>query len=882
MTLRYFPSGAALALGSLALGSLASGGLLSGGLAYGQTFTEVPSVSQLMGSRYTAFADFDGDGDLDLFVGTGGVHEPEARLYFNDGTGHLERGACEALPVFYLNAFAIGDLDGDGDLDLLANHRVGGSFYDERTDAYLNDGAGAFAPRATGLARVGYDRFDLADVDGDGDLDLLTVGGQDPELHLNDGTGAFGAPPANPFRLEYSRYRYAEFADLDGDGDADVIASDAGQYRADCLVYRNDGAGAFTLEQTHPAETDAWSPIVRAADVDGDGRLDLVTLAEGIGDYAFAYFRKGAGPHEYSAAVSLGAGGDYVGDYELVDLTGDGAPDLIALVEINGRLITRVFANDGRGGFAEELPPAFADMRPEAVRCADVDGDGRADALVSGRYGDYDVELRLYRGRGDGTFAREPGLPLRAVSGGGRALALADVDGDGREDLFAFGHFDHDDDWDQSVSAAGQLYRNDGRGGYTAAAEGFDVPAGGHNWASLGDLDGDGDADLVHGGNDRTSVGLWTNNGWGDFARAYGAGLPRADDVPHALLDVDGDGDLDVAVAGVERHWVAGVLGRFHLNDGTGDFTPAVDSFIVPVTGGDMAFADVDGDGDADLLVVGRPQTRADSVPQVYRNLGGGRFVPDDDFPYDAYARALHLGDVDGDGDVDLLTTSPLTGAAYRGAAVRLLLNDGAGGFRQNVQTPFPQLSDCAAGLGDVDGDGDLDVVLTGRDGDRVPVTLLYHNDGAGGFTEVPNAPFIGLYDAYVAFTDQDGDGDLDILLTGRSSACETAVRLYRNEGAASPVDDPAPRPTLEVEVAPNPVAGGYLRVRAAVSAPGAESPGTYVIHDAVGREIARGALSSAGTAAVSVADWPPGVYAATVRVGQRRGHCAVVVAARR
>jgi hypothetical protein len=312
-------------------------------------------------SEDVSIADFDGDGRLDLII----VQEDDVKFgrsavqeYYAGGadgrfTRLIEMSADPAgppvtggLPDMETNAVAHGDVDGDGDLDLI----LGGSGQDR---VLINDGGGVFtdetAARAPGEDRVTQDA-EFVDVDADGDLDVVLGQEGGWGLWLNDGTGRFADASdrlPDPGNVEARKVRAA---DVDGDGDVDLFfAHVAWQGRAgqDRMVL-NDGTGRFAMSGAVPAEqgTTVDGAFV---DLDGDGDLDLI--------------RADLGP-------------------------------------------VAVWENDGRGGFTDSTARHFANpvVGPNvALEVADFDGDGIVDLYV-GRLkaaggGMPDVVDRLFLGR---------------------------------------------------------------------------------------------------------------------------------------------------------------------------------------------------------------------------------------------------------------------------------------------------------------------------------------------------------------------------------------------------------------------------------------------------------------------------------------------------
>lgn len=355
-------------------------------------------------------------------------------------------------------AVALGDVDGDGDLDAFSVNRFYfGTEPDIGSRVYLNDGAAVFTDSGQRIGSNGGWDIDLGDVDRDGDLDAFVSRYGPNRLYLNDGTGVF---TDSGQLIGDSTTRGAELGDLDGDGDLDAFVANEGAN----IVWENDGTGVFTATQSL---TEHDSRDVALGDLDGDGDLD-----------AF-----------------------------VANSTGERRDNTIS--EPN-----RIWLNDGQGSFTDSgqnfgLPLT---TRSFMAILGDVDGDGDLDAWTGGR----DFGNRLYFNDGAGVFTA--GRQLFHASGiqYGRlteAGVFGDFDADGDLDLL---------DAQRYADAPSLLWTNNGPGDFRPFTPSVIPATGNGRYvadAAAGDLDGDGDLDVYFAGGgtwpqliELSTSNVWTNN----------------------------------------------------------------------------------------------------------------------------------------------------------------------------------------------------------------------------------------------------------------------------------------------------------------------------------------------------------------------------------
>ncbi|WP_179019136.1 T9SS type A sorting domain-containing protein [Winogradskyella forsetii] len=254
-----------------------------------------------------------------------------------------------------------------------------------------------------------------------------------------------------------------------------------------------------------------------------------------------------------------------------------------------------------------------------------------------------------------------------------------------------------------------------------------------------------------------------------------------------AFADIDGDGDEDVLITGQIRN-SSQYAAKLYTNDGNGNFSEVLNAPFEGVRDSSVGFADIDGDNDQDLIITG--EIRDDSAPvgnhsvisKLYLNDGNGNFsvVPNTPF-IGVRESSVSFADVDGDTDIEVLisgSTKPI-GIGPNNPSVKLYFNDGQGNFTL-TDWDFTQVRESSSDFADVDSDGDMDLYITGETITNTIVGTIYLNDGNGNFSY---SQFLeeGI-NGSVAFSDIDGDTDYDILITGSDDFGRNA-KLFKNDG---------------------------------------------------------------------------------------------------
>ncbi|MEY4830144.1 MAG: hypothetical protein RLZZ562_1940 [Planctomycetota bacterium] len=653
--------------------------LRTGSLQFAASTAATASIASFR-NRAAAMADFDGDGDLDIAMARDGIN----RLYANNGNGTFVDATSTAFGFSIAGSESVvaSDLDADGDVDLVFGN-VGAA------DVLMaNDGTGRFVARPTALPNNGGSNgLALIDANGDGHRDLVRGGNAvSAELLLNNGLGVFG--PAAPLPTVPGATLAIVTGDIDNDGDLDLLLpKDSGG----CGLLRNLGNGAFA-DATSLLPTGLPRPTKAALfDLDQDGDLDIAisttsrtvllqndptrfvdvsSRLPGSDGAAFGIHAADAdGDGDNDLFVSSGRLQLYVnerGGREFVDATGsriDYVQPCSRLVDIDNDgdldLLTAPFSNpawgivhvnDGKGTFRDETSARWNPTGTQRTFYAFAVGDVDRD-------GDQDIVLgqsgqdRLYLNDGSGRFVDATATHLPVDADRTTSLALADLDNDGDLDIAA-----------ANSLQANRVWRNDGTGRFATAANTMPNDAFWSQGIAAVDVDGDLDLDLIVADwNTQTGTQprLYLNSGAATFVDATAGRLTagRANDGGVASADIDRDGDMDVVA-----------LGGLYVNDGTGTFVDETTARMPGTVGLEPRFADFDGDGDLDLI----------GYQTLFLNDGTGRFVDDSkSFAGSGFGGAVPrpyaIGDVDRDGDADVVGSYDVFANLHRHLSSRLL-----------------------------------------------------------------------------------------------------------------------------------------------------------------------------------------------------------------
>ncbi|MBL7903378.1 MAG: VCBS repeat-containing protein [Bacteroidales bacterium] len=545
-----------------------------------------------------------------------------------------------------------------------------------------------------------------ADIDGDGDPDLVTGGLNNLQWQKNLGDGTFRNYLITP---DYNDVRALHVCDFDGDNDMDILASSYTNNRI--VLLQNNGNQVFT--EFILSNSAGGTEFIDVADMDNDGDPDIVGAAF---DTDLVYLLTNNGGNNFTQ-TTLASGLDGAYAVSIADFDNNGFADIAAAAYSGNSIV--YLQNSGNGTFLTQTLTS-TQTNPYSLSISDLDNDGDADLLYTSA-------------AGYGWFSNNAGTLTQNIltTGAGiRELIAADLDNDGHKDLVVA---DYDEDkiiWRKNNG--NQTF------GYNTYID-FLV-----DYASMlqtGDFNNDGFTDIVSGSS--FDLKYHRNSATQSFTNLR---IERylGDAAASCTGDFDGDGDNDVIAVGSMR-----IL--FIRNDGDGIFnTNYVTPTNVSMSCNDIHAADMDGDGDTDAVFT----ADAYGYPGLswIENLGGGEFDIRTVYGL-SEAQGVFPVDFDFDGDMDVVATT------LDGHNVHWYENNGNEDFTQHlVSGNYYYPLDVAAF--DYENDGLMDVVVAyGGSTDKV---VLHRNQDNGFVNWVVNSNAYGANS--VAVMDMDGDGDIDIL----------------------------------------------------------------------------------------------------------------------
>jgi len=697
--------------------------------------------------------DIDGDGDIDLIGANDQLpgEENSSIVWWSNDDGEGTDWTQRTIVAQFNGARTIRavDIDLDGDLDVLA---AGLSADAVRWWENVNGDGLIWATRTVVAGLDGAITVFPGDIDGDGDIDIASgasfAGGV--RWHENlDGAGQSWA--VQTINFSYDTPRAVNIADIDGDGDADVLATS--ELEDEVTWWENlDGVGILWQERSIDTFVEGPNSL-RTGDIDSDGDLD-VAVAGGLSDAVY-WFENVGGDGLLWNLRTVDDTLNFPNSIEIADMDADGDLDLLGTDALND--FVRWWENvDGGGTEWTDRTVENTFDGASAVVAADFNGDGVVDLAGAAAVGFDIVWWRNGAIHREASFADE--IIISDVVSEAHEVFPVDVNSDGKNDLIVASGADNTVYWYETGNLNPLSYTERIVTNVADGATGV--------WAD--DIDGDGDIDVLTASVQDDSL-RWHENNGGDppvfFRRDLSTLATGA--VSITAGDLDADGDLDI---------VGGSRGddtiRWFENSGT---DPAVFNELTVSTSADsvrsVRVADVNGDGHLDILSA----SRNDDTVRWHENSGSQPPLFTDRVISNTVvgARAVTAADLDRDGDLDIIAAADLGNEV-------VWFENGGGANPTFLQRALPGVVFGAISVDakDIDTDGDIDIVAAARDEGTL---YLFENIGTTPPTFVRSTVQEGLSLIQSAIaTDLNGDSDLDLVATTLS---EYRIGFYENCG---------------------------------------------------------------------------------------------------
>ncbi|XMB66934.1 FG-GAP-like repeat-containing protein [Mycoplasmatota bacterium zrk1] len=735
-------------------------------------------------------ADLDNDGDMDVISSS--IYD-DAIIWFENNNQVFTEHIITDIGggALGMRSIHIADLDSDGDMDVLSASREDDTiaWYENLGGTFIKDEKHIIIDTAAVNGR--WDVY-AADLDNDGDMDVLSASDDDQaiawheNLGYNDtlGYAEFSSPNLIMTGLISARSVYA--ADLDNDGDMDVLSASKGD---DSILWYENKGGYFTQDEKNiiidvdGGADGAWD--IRAVDFDSDGDMDVISAS--ILDNTIAWYENKGGyfTQDEQNVITTSAGGAI--SIHTSDMDSDGDMDIISAMQtdntiawfgaatykivpdvseigvsydadisitfpwaidpntINESTLKIVGENSSEYTYSSSydalnklvtINPTNNFLPGEVIRVYVTDQVKKAD---TSSVFSYVTEFRVKAEVQVGSYTKHQ---ITTTSGmATRDVHAADIDNDGDIDVLSASGSDDAISW----------YENDGSGNLTEHVVGL---SDGATSVYTADIDNDGDIDVLSGGRNDNRIAWYENLGFNqtlgyiEFSSRNIISSTALETFSVYAADMDNDGDMDVLSASQGDNtvaWYENLNGSFVLNSKN-----IIDNSAIAVRS--VYAADIDSDGDMDVLSAGQN----DNTIAWYEN-NNLVFTKKIITNTADSAQEVYAVDIDNDGDMDVLSASYLddTIAWYENSNqlfTEHIIIDSIGG------------ADGAWSVhaADVDNDGDMDVIGGSFEDEEV---AWYENKG-GFFTKdeqnmisTNSGGTLGVYAA-----DIDSDGDLDII----------------------------------------------------------------------------------------------------------------------
>jgi len=675
--------------------------LISAIIATGQIFTEISTGMDMVRNSAVAWGDVDNDGDLDILLTGYGALGPETKIYLNNGNEIFSEHTGFSLEGVEHASVDFGDYNNDGYLDIILT----GVRPQLLTLVYKNNGDGTFAEQTSiPLPAIGYGDAKWGDYDSDGNLDLILIGADRfGKIYRNLGNNIFGKQTG--ISLPQMMDSQCAWEDIDRDGDLDVLVTGRSFYDGKISrIYQNNGDNSFS-EQTHYSLTGIENGEGAFADMNSDGYPDLILTGDSLEWTSFTKIFKNM------------EGSNMVGQPETIphfmesrsawgDADNDGDPDVVISGSGEMGKFSGIFLNNGNFSFLEMAGESFEQAVGD-VAWGDYDNDGDLDLLLTGRTPANSPVTMLYKNNSE-TANVLPGTPLNPVSEiNGNSATLS---------------------WERPSD--------------------FETPAKGLTYELY--------IDTIPGGQGIRSPHSMIPSGYRKIART---GCIR--DTFWTIKDLKA-GTYYWGVQSIDNNFAGSPFSAEQ------QFTITFDNEIAPVERQEI-LPDTDG-----ITLTVKETEVVDSSQWKTSNFPGGPY----DFILEGATETSYTPRFSDFNDYYVVCVSTRNGDHVTSNEVRVSIPQ----FTCDSLIALENIYRSAIAWADYDRDHDLDFIIGGMNQHMDPITMLYNNNGSGEFSVVMDHNLSAIMNGSVDWSDYDHDGDADLLLAGEGTEGPVTI-VYRNEG---------------------------------------------------------------------------------------------------
>jgi PKD repeat protein len=746
------------------------------------------------------------------------------------------------FPGVYEGHVDLGDFDNDGDLDLLLTGNSGNN--DEPspiTEIYINIGNNEFE-KLEGLDLIGIyqSSVEWGDYNGDEYLDILMTGNNQDnpvsKVYKNNGDNSFSELVDINLKGVYNGD--AAWGDYDNDGDLDIILTGSTLDNQELLLYKNNNNNGF--EEVKLNIEPIFDGDISWGDYDNDNDLDLLIIGRNYSGNSMTKIYKNEGNDIFNDIdadlLNLSSSSCAWGDYD-----NDGDLDIL----INGfnqieRISTRVYKNNGDDTFTILTEIPITDTDNGSLAWGDYDNDGDLDIIITGMDNSFsNCVAKIFINNGDGNFEENKNITLDGVMES--SVTWGDTDNDQDLDLIINGRTSHGEDsgiikmyinnciksnnpptpptilsssvagdivslcWAKSTDAetvSEALTYNISISKFQDSTKTIspmaDENSGYHRVVGTGNalFDSSYYVTKLDTGKYYWRVQAIDNSYMGSafsFVDSFNI-LPTYTAIETNLIgvvygsvawgDYDNDDDLDIILSGYADN--TGPITKIYRNIGDNNFEEQKHIDLQGIESGDITWGDYNNDGNLDILITGYgynwDQGIAKGYSIIYQNNGDNTFTEQDQITLQGvYNSSVAWGDYDNDGYLDILLCGEIE---YKNYITKVYKNTGNNNFVEQTSINLPHIIGGDGVWCDLDNDGDLDIILSGHhlDGVFIGIFDVYRNDGNNSFVKQVGFEFKNIYANSIDLGDYDNDGDFDVLVSGNDSDFNKITKIFRND----------------------------------------------------------------------------------------------------